>query len=408
MTENSPHVILISSSKSSANFAVAQAIVKGLLEDCVIHHVFFSEKEEEYERDSYYIPHPVFNLRKRRYNHILSKLRINFLKRIYQSLFYHITNLSDNFVRTRIEKNGLLVVNSIIRKHSDILVIATNNPIYAQKILIKSSIENPTVLHIPLWLDPYLMRYDKINFLWKSCASYLEKKLFSKSDTIFSLPETFNGNPNIKLYENKHVTFEIPFIKNIEVQTRNKDVYFAGSFVQNLREPNFAFRLLLQVLPDIDAEIRFIFHINNPDNYRIIENQSNHRILINPFISREELEKKLSQCYMLINIGNINSFQMPSKVVEYISFKKPIIYFQHDFDDPSLRYYDLYPDVCKLKEEDDISISKKKLLSFFSKKHEIIQYEDLMRIPLFERSTAEYVAKQISKKYDTNFKTDMI
>ena len=225
MIVSSPHVILISSSKSSANFAVAYAIVKGLRKDCVIHHVFFPEEEEVYERDSYYIPYPVFNLRKRRYNHILSKLRINFLKRIYQSLFYNITNLSDNFVRTSIEEKGLLVVNSIIRKYPDISVIATNNPIYAQKILIKSFVKNPTVLHIPLWLDPYLMRYEKNNFLWKLCASYLEKRLFSRSDTIFSLPETFKGNPNIKLYENKHVTFEIPFIKNIEVLSLNVGKY---------------------------------------------------------------------------------------------------------------------------------------------------------------------------------------
>lgn len=394
MTENSPHAIIISSSRSSANFAVAQSIVKALNNKCVVHHVYFTEKKIESVHGEVYNSYPVLNVRAQKNKQFADRLRSQFLKKLYLSIYYNFTNIYDNVFCTKIVSDGLLIVNKIIRDYHVSLIVATNNPIYAHKILYKLQLKSD-IECIPLWLDPYLSRYNSYNFIWKYSASLLERRLFENFPKVFSLPETFKLDDTILAFKDKHVTFEVPFIKDLDVKTLTKDVIFAGSIVPGLRELDIPLSIISKVIPFVDPGIRFVFFINNPQNFRDIGENSGGRIVFNSFIPREDLEQRLAQCYMLINIGNINSVQMPSKVVEYISFRKPIIIFQFDKEDPSSRYLNYYWDLCRISAYDNESVSVEKLIEFICGEHKPINYEDLMTVPLYKKSTAQYVANLI-------------
>jgi len=44
----------------------------------------------------------------------------------------------------------------------------------------------------------------------------------------------------------------------------------------------------------------------------------------------------------LLSIGNFNKYQMPSKVIEYISLGKPVLHFAEIADDPLYNFNDQF------------------------------------------------------------------
>lgn len=386
------HIVIISSKRSSANFAVGEAIARGLSSNCTIHHIYFTEQIESRQKTTQYCSYPIYNNRKDNKARLIKYIPFAILKRIINSLCYKIENLIDNLFTIRIERIARNVVSSIISERCISAVIATNNPIYAHKVLKWISEKYADILCFPIWLDPYFKRYSKGSFLWNYTASLLERKLFKHFDRIFSLPESFVGDYNITRYKEKHILFEIPFINNVDSFITNKEIIFAGSVVPGLREPDIPFQIIMDILPSIDDDIVFYFYINCPEKFKSFEKESNGRIRICSFISREELGKKLANSYMLLIIGNMNSFQMPSKVVEYISYKKPLVFFQFEQNDPSCRYLNLYPDICKIKLYSDYNSCINNLRQYLKKDHFCIKYDDLLKVTLYKKSTPEYVS----------------
>ena len=94
---------------------------------------------------------------------------------------------------------------------------------------------------------------------------------------------------------------------------------------------------------------------------------------------------------MLLNIGNAGTIQMPSKTVEYVSFRKPMLFFYKDQHDPSLRYLEKYPDICRINVDDQIENNKQLLLVYLTKSHRSIEYSDLMEVDVYRESTPDYI-----------------
>ena len=46
--------------------------------------------------------------------------------------------------------------------------------------------------------------------------------------------------------------------------------------------------------------------------------------------------------HVLLSIGNFNKYQMPSKVIEYISLGKPVLHFAEIEDDPLYNFNNLF------------------------------------------------------------------
>ena len=50
----------------------------------------------------------------------------------------------------------------------------------------------------------------------------------------------------------------------------------------------------------------------------------------------------LNKMHILLSIGNFNKYQMPSKVIEYISLGKPVLHFAEIADDPLYNFNKLF------------------------------------------------------------------
>ena len=50
----------------------------------------------------------------------------------------------------------------------------------------------------------------------------------------------------------------------------------------------------------------------------------------------------LEEMHIILSIGNFNKYQLPSKVIEYISLGKPVLHFAEIKDDPLYEFEDLF------------------------------------------------------------------
>ena len=72
--------------------------------------------------------------------------------------------------------------------------------------------------------------------------------------------------------------------------------------------------------------------------------------------NRDTATYAMSKAHFLINIGNTVQFQIPGKLFEYMSIRKPIVHISSMKDDPCATYLNQYPlslfiDVEELPEE---------------------------------------------------------
>ena len=60
-------------------------------------------------------------------------------------------------------------------------------------------------------------------------------------------------------------------------------------------------------------------------------------------IPREDaLKQMVNNFHILLSIGNKNTYQLPSKVIEYISLGKPVLHYAEISSDPMYRFETLF------------------------------------------------------------------
>ena len=115
--------------------------------------------------------------------------------------------------------------------------------------------------------------------------------------------------------------------------------YF-GAFTKSVREPN---NYIISIANSLDDQIKHEWYINEESKkyFTSIKNISSHQFL--DILPREvALEVMVSKMHVLLSIGNFNKYQMPSKVIEYISLGKPVLHFAEIADDPLYNFNELF------------------------------------------------------------------
>lgn len=67
------------------------------------------------------------------------------------------------------------------------------------------------------------------------------------------------------------------------------------------------------------------------------------RVLQHGYVSAEELDRRIENADILISIGNMQSNSVPSKIITYMSYGKPIIHFSLQKNDVCKEYLEKYP-----------------------------------------------------------------
>ena len=391
--------ILIIGSLDSANFQVVIKIIKSLNLYNII-HVISTEKgvlDSKYaDTDSIrYYKLELFC------NKILRFAKDRHYDKLY--LFFHIFFiLMESFGLVFNSRSIINKCEQIINSYNVHDVYSILNPSYSHYSVIKLRDKYKLRLY-QFWIDQFSNKSYHISKLMNIIIGKFflnrlkieEEYLLKNADFCFALPETFIGDNISHRYRHKIEKFEIPYLQNKTVVEKRNEVVFAGAFVAKIRDPQPVFDILLSVIPLLKNDISFLFYVQKPDLYSEISDMSGGRIKFYRYIDRKLLDKKLSESKMLLTIGNKGISQMPSKTVEYISYRKPILFFYADDQDASFRYFNSYPDVCCIDVRCNKHENTMKLNNFLGKDHDKINYDELMKIAIFKESTLEYVSDKI-------------
>lgn len=163
------------------------------------------------------------------------------------------------------------------------------------------------------WLERWAYRYyDYLTVPTEAAIPAYQKVI--ETDKIRIIPQGFNfaATPIATYNKNAVPTFA-----------------YAGVFYQDIRNPEF----LLGYLAKQDKPFLFRIYLRHKDPFTDTILSAYHDVLGNRLeiqygVERKQLIYELSQCDFLVNIGNNNSTQLPSKLIDYGITKRPV--FQCD------------------------------------------------------------------------------
>lgn len=206
------------------------------------------------------------------------------------------------------------------------------------------------------YLDPFSFSDPHVNnnVFYRKINQKFEKYIFEQFDTISVLNEQIK-NELIKIhskFENKIII--IPNICNLKSIKFNKsdivknketiDIVYCGSINALIRNPKFFFDLFKK-LNELEPLLKLHIYgeILNCDTILHEHNELlNRSIFLYGEVKKEIAVKKCLEADFLLNLGNNNIFQEPSKIIEYISYSKPILNFSMVKNDAATKILEKY------------------------------------------------------------------
>lgn len=182
------------------------------------------------------------------------------------------------------------------------------------------------------------------------------------------------------------------------INTRRSDTgisfIYAGLIEKKYRSPEYLLSVLYQLNNMID--FRFAFY-SKGDCEEMISNAAKciHGIKQMGYVTKEELETAMNNSSILVSIGNSISNSVPSKLISYISYKKPIIHFSSQKDDVCLSYLNEYPLSLVIHQNDTIPESCKRIVDFVEN-IDRLNIANLAIEELFKMNTPYYSANLIN------------
>lgn len=201
----------------------------------------------------------------------------------------------------------------------------------------------------PIFLDAYIYNKTMSKMAIGKRKIFLNK-ILKDAEQVFMVDGVVEEYSKYKFtpsYQDKIRELHIPILKEIALsKSYKKDakqakLIYTGLFYEKIRNPSKMLDILSKL--EIDCEI----DIFSKYCESVIENKKKlfTRCVLNihGLISHDNCLKEILSSDFVINLGNTISNQMPSKILEYIGFGKPIINFYFNENDMCLPILKKYP-----------------------------------------------------------------
>lgn len=229
-----------------------------------------------------------------------------------------------------------------------------------------------------------------------------EKALYQAVDHVFTTPIIYKTKEKLGWDMSSVTAVEFPLSLGSVSQKKpnSRDeirCVYAGYLYGKLRDASFTLDLFSKLT---DPRIRlYIVGKGQEQLLRTYESgQLKGRMLILGEKTATECDEILSEADVLINIGNTVSNQVPSKLLHYISFGKPILNITACKDCPTLSYTKRYPlslDVADTKTADEKTV--KTVCQWLQENYQrTVEHVEIMQ--LFEDCTPGFIAQSILTK----------
>ena len=137
--------------------------------------------------------------------------------------------------------------------------------------------------------------------------------------------------------------------KELQTPVLRGNLIFTGSLRKGYVEPDRIIDLFSQ--PFLKNTTVTFYSAGN--GIETIKKCKADNIKLGKWLSRSELEEKLSMADALISIAEISGKQISSKIFDYMSFGKPIVHVYYNDNDVNLKYLKHYSDSFCIKVDDN-------------------------------------------------------
>jgi len=176
----------------------------------------------------------------------------------------------------------------------------------------------------PFYKNPN-MPYSPFNYL-------LEKMIINDADSVVvPVENAISAFLGLDVKNKIHVIPQGLDLEKIEIDSYHKNtpckIGFAGVFYKNLRDPE-NFMCWALNLPE-DFKFHIYTNLKSAENRELINKyksfDKNNHLIVNDLIPRQDCIRFLSTCDFVINFENISSTQNPSKLIDYMLSRRPIL-----------------------------------------------------------------------------------
>ena len=281
-------------------------------------------------------------------NNSIKKISYSVLKKIYRFLFKTFSWPDyAMFWAFTIFKN-----RKSINNHFDI-IISVSLPFTSHlcAYILKKRISAEWYMDIG---DPFTLKInspENNKIIYSYFNKFFERKFYQNASKII-----FTHNEVAELHKKKFKIDQSKIVIGYPIALLNKDViknslsfnyentplkigYF-GAFTKSVREPN---NYLINIANNLGDNIKHEWYIYEESKkyFSSIKDISFHQFL--DILPRElALKVMVDKIHILLSIGNFNKYQMPSKVVEYLSLGKPVLHYAEIVDDPLYNFEKLF------------------------------------------------------------------
>lgn len=218
-------------------------------------------------------------------------------------------------------------------------IVSINAPIEAHIAAERFKHKHREAVWISYWVDLFACENYKQNiFISINKMKKIERNLLLESDRIMCTQEIYDVLQNRCGRED---IIGIPYAINEEVlnysswkeiplwKSEERITFLCmGAFYKKMRDP----RLLLDIFSDAN-NFKFELHLyTNGDYIETIKKcaeKSNGKIIYHGIVAPDMLNKAIVNAHILVNVENDSDICYPSKVMEMISYRKPIINFYY-------------------------------------------------------------------------------
>ena len=192
--------------------------------------------------------------------------------------------------------------------------------------------------------DPFTLKKDapeNNRILYGLLNRYYENKFYSLASKIIFTHEdarsahidyfdiettkTYIGNP-ISNFKEEIYSASLEYNYN----SHPKKFGYFGVFTKGVRSPKNFMKFFKET-----ENIEFHWYVNDDSKNEIVSHNKELNSIFHSIVEREEALKLMAGSFhCLVSIGNLNTTQIPSKVIEYISTGKPVIHFCEVENDP--------------------------------------------------------------------------
>lgn len=217
--------------------------------------------------------------------------------------------------------------------------------------------------------DPFSFREDtptNNHRLYRNLNYKVEKSIFEKADKVSVTTHSTKAKYAELFSDSSSKIVVIPPVMNESGSLVNSDrvlsdnnrikLVYVGTLYRAIRNPKFLLRLFDELgetsLKD-NVELHFFGGCDNcKDMFEPFLKSHPKSLYLHGIVERERVMQAMKEADILINIGNDNPYQLPSKVVEYAWLGKPVVNIHRLENDSSKSFLSDYPAILNIHDDD--------------------------------------------------------